>query len=142
MAQGAIPKGRGLEPHSRHSTAAQPRVGPLRYSVLLAYLVCAPPPCPRLAPILPLLSLLAKAGSDLCPWAVLPAMCRQGTWQWPNTNTHHSSAGMIQFIDALAERSKAVAHGAIPKGRGLEPRRRQMLNVIYFFSEVAKKLVT
>ena len=27
----------------------------------------------------------------------------------------------IKLIDALAERSKAVAQGAIPKGRGLEP---------------------
>ena len=43
VAQGAIPKGRGLEPHRRHSAAAQPRVGPLRYSVLLAYLVAPPP---------------------------------------------------------------------------------------------------
>ena len=30
----------------------------------------------------------------------------------------------IKLIDALAERSKAVAQGAIPKGRGLEPHRR------------------
>ena len=28
-------------------------------------------------------------------------------------------------MDALAERSKAVAQGAIPQGRGLEPHRRQ-----------------
>ena len=31
----------------------------------------------------------------------------------------------IKLIDALAERSKAVAQGAIPQGRGLEPHRRQ-----------------
>ena len=28
-------------------------------------------------------------------------------------------------MDALAERSKAVAQGAVPQGRGLEPHRRQ-----------------
>ena len=31
--------------------------------------------------------------------------------------------------DALAERSKAVAQGAIPKGRGFEPHRRQFYYV-------------
>ena len=30
----------------------------------------------------------------------------------------------IKLIDALAERSKAVAQGAIPKGRGFKPHRR------------------
>ena len=32
--------------------------------------------------------------------------------------------------DALAERSKAVAQGAIPKGRGFEPHRRHFDNAL------------
>ncbi len=34
----------------------------------------------------------------------------------------HNSVGLVR-IDTLAERSKAVAQGAIPKGRGFEPHR-------------------
>ena len=33
--------------------------------------------------------------------------------------------------DALAERSKAVAQGAIPKGRGFEPHRRHLDNLCF-----------
>ena len=35
--------------------------------------------------------------------------------------TSRVGAGGIACHDSLAERSKAVAQGAIPKGRGLEP---------------------
>ena len=34
-----------------------------------------------------------------------------------------AASGRINFRDTLAERSKAVAQGAIPKGRGFEPHR-------------------
>ena len=43
--------------------------------------------------------------------------------------------------DALAERSKAVAQGAIPKGRGFEPHRRHFANfvrLVAFTSEYAR----
>ena len=34
-----------------------------------------------------------------------------------------AASGRINFRDTLAEQSKAVAQGAIPKGRGFEPHR-------------------
>ena len=37
---------------------------------------------------------------------------------------------LLAAKDALAERSKAVAQGAIPKGRGFEPHRRHFDNVL------------
>ena len=38
---------------------------------------------------------------------------------------------MIEATDALAERSKALAQGAIPKGRGFEPHRRHLDNLCF-----------
>ena len=43
----------------------------------------------------------------------------RSTRHWPAQTPESSGAG--KFPDSLAERSKAVAQGAIPKGRGLEP---------------------
>ena len=38
-----------------------------------------------------------------------------------------TAAGLVNGDDALAERSKAVAQGTIPEGRGFEPHRRHFL---------------
>ena len=67
----------------------------------------------------------------LCAHPVLPcedALSEQegpGTGRWSTPITPNfgrsTSASNMKIIDALAERSKAVAQGAIPKGRGFEP---------------------
>ena len=48
-----------------------------------------------------------------------------GELRLPGITVHSGFVGPPNPMDALAERSKAVAQGAIPQGRGLEPHRRQ-----------------
>ena len=45
--------------------------------------------------------------------------------------THGDVACLARRQDALAERSKAVAQGAIPKGRGFEPHRRHFTSGVH-----------
>ena len=46
--------------------------------------------------------------------------------------TSRVGAGGIACHDSLAERSKAVAQGAIPKGRGLEPHSCHFSGMCYY----------
>ena len=48
-----------------------------------------------------------------------------GQLRLPGINVYTGFIGPSNAMDALAERSKAVAQGTIPQGRGLEPHRRQ-----------------
>ena len=48
-----------------------------------------------------------------------------GQLRLPGINVYAGFIGPPNAMDVLAERSKAVAQGAIPQGRGLEPHRRQ-----------------
>ena len=48
-----------------------------------------------------------------------------GQLRLPGINVYAGFMGPPNAMDALAERSKAVAQGAIPQGRGLKPHRRQ-----------------
>ena len=48
-----------------------------------------------------------------------------GQLRLPGINVHAGFVGPPNPMDALAERSKAVAQGAVPQGRGLVPHRRE-----------------
>ena len=48
-----------------------------------------------------------------------------GELRLPGITVSSGFVGPPNPMDALAERSKAVAQGAIPQGRGLEPHRHQ-----------------
>ena len=48
-----------------------------------------------------------------------------GQLRLPGINVYAGFIGPPNAMDALAERSKAVAQGAIPQGRGLGPHRCQ-----------------
>ena len=73
--------------------------------------------------------------SDL-RWAKTQQLARMGSRSSQRSKAYNAlldavgRLGWVDIKDALAERSKAVAQGTIPKGRGLEPHRRQILNMI------------